>query len=164
MKLCIVHGGQTGVDRGAAYAALQMGVMVDGFCPQDMSDEGGRIPEWALKGLRPCRVDGKMQRTIANVAHAHMVLCVVEDVQHPYRTPGTALTLQAARSIVRPRFAVDSTTPLQMITTWLRDKSPNGVEPIRLMVAGPRASLWKDGERVACSIICALTDRDGPWR
>ncbi len=155
MRLVIVHGGQTGVDRGAALVAQGMDLVVEGYMPKDLSDEAGPIPAWARRGLRPLKVEGYMQRTTANVVHCDLALVVVRDRHLPYATPGSALTLQAARSIGRPRFTADPDTPIAMVEAWLREKAPHS-SPVKLMVAGPRASRWEEGEFIARSILSDL--------
>ena len=45
MHIKIISGGQTGVDRGALDAALDLGVPCGGWCPEDRMAEDGRIPD-----------------------------------------------------------------------------------------------------------------------
>lgn len=44
-RLCIVTGGQTGVDRAALDVALALDLPVRGWCPKNRLAEDGRIPE-----------------------------------------------------------------------------------------------------------------------
>lgn len=156
MKFTIVHGGQTGVDRGAASAGYQS-MPVEGFMPMDECDESGPIPKWVKDPLTPLKVPGLMQRTTANVVASDVILVIVEDRHHPYVTPGSALTLQVARSLSRPRLAVDHETPIAMIEEWIRAARHNN--DTRLMVAGPRRSKWDIGEPIARSIVLRLAER-----
>jgi hypothetical protein len=157
VRLRIIHGGQTGVDRGAAVSASDLKLPVAGWMPMDERDECGPIPTWARRGLKPLQVSGLAQRTTGNVVLCDLVLCIVEDRQHPYATPGTALTLQVARSIGRPRFAADAETPVDVIAQWVRDKA-SGAE-VGLMVAGPRESKWPGAMAVTSPIISQLAGR-----
>src|SRR5580765_5819403 len=43
--LRIISGGQTGVDRAALDAAMQLGIRCGGFCPKGRKSEDGIIPE-----------------------------------------------------------------------------------------------------------------------
>jgi len=45
VALKIMSGGQTGVDRGALEAALELGIECGGWCPAGRLAEDGRIPE-----------------------------------------------------------------------------------------------------------------------
>jgi hypothetical protein len=158
-KLIIIHGGQTGVDRGAHIAALEIGLPVEGMMPMEENDEDGPIPYAVARYLTPMKVSGYMQRTVANVMKADAVLAIVEDRQKPYATNGTALALQTARlAIQRPRIAVDEEVKESFVVDWVRgcmSSNARGGE-LRLMVCGPRASLWSSGERVADSFVYRL--------
>src|SRR5690349_17304665 len=105
-QLIVVAGGQTGVDRGAHRAALEVGFDVTGYMPSDGKDELGPIPGNVASHLRRCAKRGYAARTEANLLIADALLVVVEDRIDPYRTPGTKLTLQIARELKLPRLVV----------------------------------------------------------
>jgi hypothetical protein len=61
----IVSGGQTGVDRGALDAALQMGFPCGGFCPPGRLAEDGVIP--IAYPLSELPEGGNLERTLRNI-------------------------------------------------------------------------------------------------
>jgi hypothetical protein len=149
VNIQIIHGGQTGVDRGAHEAALENGWPITGYMPKDSRDELGLIPTDVAKFLHRCTVEGKAARTHVNIDIAHVVLVVVRDKQDPYSTPGTRLTLQKAAALGRPRMVVDPSEDAGYVARWLWLMSSKAQrDPLRVMVAGPRESRWADG-RVA---------------
>ncbi|HEX7941127.1 MAG TPA: putative molybdenum carrier protein, partial [Gemmatimonadaceae bacterium] len=82
MKLTILHGGQTGVDRGAHYGALDGGLPIAGWMPRGKHDERGPIPDDVARHLLPCTIgtltDGYRARTGANVEWATHVCLIVQ--------------------------------------------------------------------------------------
>lgn len=162
-KLSIIHGGQTGVDRGAHHGALEAGIGISGFMPRDERDELGLIPADVSKHLTQCRVHGYQKRTVHNVDLSHAVLVVVADKLQPYATPGTKVTLVATRLRGIPRLVVDPGDAPSMVHGWIRkqmkewteyshnEAKPNAV--FFLMVAGPRASKWPEGQEEAARFL-----------
>ncbi|HSX21410.1 MAG TPA: putative molybdenum carrier protein, partial [Gaiellaceae bacterium] len=65
--ITIVHGGQTGVDRGAHEAAIDNGWRVAGYMPRDGRDELGPIPPDVARFLVAHEKAGYGARTEANV-------------------------------------------------------------------------------------------------
>lgn len=153
MAIQIIHGGQTGVDRGAHRGALANRFGVGGFMPADARDERGPIPEDVTKHLWPCVRAGNSARTKLNVESAHALLVVVHDRMNPWATPGTKYTLDCARAIgLRYRFIADTETKPSELMAWAK-ASLVVSRSFHLMVAGPRASLWPEGERVTMSLL-----------
>jgi hypothetical protein len=126
----IVSGGQTGVDRAALDAAMQLGLAHGGWCPRGRKAEDGRIPEC----YRLSETDSAQYhiRTRKNVheSDATLILC---------RGPlagGTELTRQLALQHGRPCLVVDLREPnAAAVKQWLAENSVK-----TLNVAGPRES------------------------
>ena len=133
-RLLIISGGQTGVDRAALDAALEMGVPCAGWCPEGRVAEDGvidaRYPLTELPG------GGYADRTRANVRDSDGTLVLLSGEPDD----GTRLTIDAARSLERSVLVVDvgRSDPAEerdRIRTWLAAN-----EVCRLNVAGPRES------------------------
>ncbi len=45
MQIKIISGGQTGVDRAALDAAMELHILTGGYCPKGRKAEDGRIPD-----------------------------------------------------------------------------------------------------------------------
>ncbi len=158
-RVVIVHGGQTGVDRGAHLAAVDAGAEIAGYMPRDRRDEDGPIPDDVARHLKRCSIAGSAARTRENVIRARALLVVVRERLLANATRGTALTLRCADGYDVPWFAIDSddATQIAYASTWLRNIR-HGREVTRLMIAGPRRSLWPDGEDTARRCVRALLD------
>jgi len=163
VKLVIVHGGQTGVDRGAFWGALDGGLDQTGWMPKNQRDEKGPIPDHVARFLTRCTVGsrdgGYPARTAANVELANAVLLVVADHANIKATRGTALTHSYANDdrYGRPWLAVDSGTPMKTLRDWLAARyDEHDGHVFKLMVAGPRASSWSSGEALARQLVACL--------
>lgn len=150
--ITILHGGQTGVDRGAHEAALDVGWLVDGYMPKEGRDERGPIPPAVARYLKPCTRSGYGARTEDNVRTAGALLVVVPDCDDPRATPGTAKTLELAADRHLRRMVVDSGANVWQLASWIRNMRHLQTQlpfaravdlvPLHLMVAGPRESKW----------------------
>ncbi len=96
----IVSGGQTGVDRAALDVALELGLPCGGWCPQGRRAEDGRIPD--RYPLRETTAPFYPQRTRLNVRDAEGTLILTRGEP----TGGTALTLQIAAELGKPRLVI----------------------------------------------------------
>jgi hypothetical protein len=163
--ITVVHGGQTGVDRGAHEAALDNGWSVAGFMPRDGRDELGKIPEAVARFLVAHEKTSYAARTEANVRTATAALFVVRDANDPRETPGTAKTLELATERRLRRLIVDPTDDPATIARWIWSDllmmrtlplpllgHPLDPAPTRLLVAGPRESKWQ-GARVQTAAL-----------
>jgi hypothetical protein len=63
----IVSGGQTGVDRGALDAAIELGILHRGWCPRGRLAEDGRIPS--------CHKLQEHQVSVLNIAGPRQSQC-----------------------------------------------------------------------------------------
>ena len=157
MTITIIHGGQTGVDRGAHEAAIDNGWPIAGYMPRDQRDELGRIPPDVARFLVPHDKTSYAARTEANVRTAAAVLIVVKDADDPRATPGTAKTIDLAMERGLRRLIVDPSDDAGMIARWIwydllmvsgtlplpLETPPIAPIPTRLLVAGPRESKWR---------------------
>ena len=156
--ITVVHGGQTGVDRGAHEAAIDNGWLVEGYMPADGRDEYGQIPPEVARHLRAHSKPSYAARTEANVWNSDALLVIVRDADDPRSTPGTAKTIDLAADRHLPRRIIDTRVEDRQIATWIWHMSVTrplflaldptfAAAPLRLMIAGPRESKW-DGARI----------------
>jgi Circularly permutated YpsA SLOG family len=160
--ITLVHGGQTGVDRGAHEAAIDNGWHITGYMPRDQRDELGRIPPDVARFLVPHDKTIYAARTAANVRASTAVLIVVKDADDPRATPGTATTIDLAGDRHLRQMIVDPRTDASTIARWiwydllvvsgtlplpLKTHDALALIPTKLLVAGPRESKWQ-GARV----------------
>jgi hypothetical protein len=127
----IISGGQTGVDRGALDAAIELGLLHGGWCPLGRLAEDGFIP--ARYALRQTEVPQYSVRTERNLLEADGTLIL-------YRrelTGGTDLTDSLCRRYRRPVFRVnlERSIDLAALRRWLDEAK---IETLN--VAGPRES------------------------
>lgn len=124
----IISGGQTGVDRAALDAALELGLETGGWCPRGRKAEDGTIPEHYRLDETPSA--SYRQRTIWNVRDADetWILSLGE------LTGGTLLTLRTAQRLGKPVtvFDLDEYPPAEEIVDFGQRLTVN--------VAGPRES------------------------
>jgi len=127
----IVSGGQTGVDRAALDAALDVDLACGGWCPRGRRAEDGVIDD--RYPLQETPWWGYPQRTEWNVRDSDATLILTRGAPDG----GTALTIALAERYGRPCLVVDLTEPppVEPIRRWLRQHAV-GV----LNVAGPRES------------------------
>lgn len=128
----IISGGQTGVDRAALDAAMDLGVSAGGWCPAGRRAEDGPI---ALRyPLTETEEADYAVRTARNVEMADATLIITNG----RLSGGTELTLQCALKAAKPCLVVDLREPLDyadQVCRWIASLQIN-----ILNVAGPRES------------------------
>jgi Circularly permutated YpsA SLOG family len=129
--LKIVSGGQTGVDRAALDAALELGLLCGGWCPQGRRAEDG--PLHARYPLTETPADEYAQRTEWNVRDSDGTLILHRGSPEG----GTALTIELAKRMQKPCLEVNlnDRPRIKPVRSWLKANRV-GI----LNVAGPRES------------------------
>ncbi len=130
-SLRVVSGGQTGVDRAALDAAVELGITCGGWCPLGrLAEDGpldGRYP------LEETPTSEYAERTMWNVRDSDGTLIL----RFGPLTGGTAYTVDCARRLSRPWLEIDleaDPEPAEL-RSWLASA---GISTLN--VAGPRGS------------------------
>jgi hypothetical protein len=127
----IVSGGQTGVDRAALDAAIELGIPHGGWCPKGRRAEDGPIP--ACYALMETPLEDYPQRTEWNVRDSDGTLVLTSGLLGG----GTLMTIQVAEMLGKPCLVVDLDAgwPVAEVVEWVEAKRISV-----LNVAGPRES------------------------
>lgn len=146
--VAIVSGGQTGADRAALDAALELGLPCSGWCPRGRRAEDGPIdPGYPL---RETDSPAYKVRTRRNVEDSDGTLILA-------RGPlagGTRLTRDIAGALGRPCLVLDPwRDDPGVLGPWLRAE---GVATLN--VAGPRASTDPEIYAAARAFLLAALD------
>ncbi|MCG6870189.1 MAG: putative molybdenum carrier protein [Gammaproteobacteria bacterium] len=149
----IVSGGQTGVDRGALDAALDLGVPAGGWCPRGRLAEDGPIP--GRYPLREHRSAVYSRRTEQNVRDSDATV-----ILHFGRLEGgTRLTAAYCRRFDKICLLLDMARLSQARAVDMLSDFVAGRSIHVLNVAGPRASNWPEAHRVSRAVIGAFLAR-----
>ncbi|MGI9525468.1 MAG: putative molybdenum carrier protein [Hyphomicrobiaceae bacterium] len=136
----IVSGGQTGVDRAALDAAVEMSLEYGGWCPlggwaEDLPNPPGLLAHYPR--LRETRDSRPALRTRWNIrdSDATMILFASQGIGC---SAGTVFTQEQAQHYCKPAIALEvgDYSSLDLARVWLATLIPNTV----LNVAGPRES------------------------
>lgn len=157
----ILSGGQTGSDRAALEVAIELGIPYGGWCPaggwaEDLPEPPGLLNRYPLLTAAPG--SDPDERTARNVRDGHATLVLMRG---SHDSPGTELTIRAARSLGRPLAVIDVSLPSAGgdIAAFLAGLPPGAV----LNVAGPRESEAPGIESLAHGILrAALARADTP--
>lgn len=124
----IVSGAQTGADRGALYAARDVGFSFGGWVPKGYLSEDGSVPQYLRIGLVETSSDSYSERTGLNVRDSDATL-----VCHLGKLGvGSQLTLRCVQAQRRP-FA----------TVCLAEKSPVIYTSDHVGVRKSKEELWE---------------------
>ena len=145
----IVSGGQTGVDRGALDAALEVAWPCGGWCPAGRLAEDGAIPaRYPLIELEEGAFD---ERTRRNVRDSDA--CLVLEFGGP--CPGTQLARRTAERLGRPILCIDARVASPAAAALRLREFTDRHRPDSLNVAGPRASAAPDAHAYARDLLTA---------
>lgn len=127
----IISGGQTGVDRAALDAALELGIPIGGWCPRGRKSEDGTIPD--KYPLIETPKSYSLQRTEWNIRDSDATLILIIGKLEG----GTRRTAELAHQMGKPYFIIDlnKSQKTGMHKYWLEHH-----HPAILNIAGPRES------------------------
>ena len=148
----IFSGGQTGVDRAALDAAIDLNIEHGGWCPLGRLAEDG--PVHGRYNLLETNSSEYTQRTKMNVNDSDATLVIYDkDLKG-----GTRLTWQYANKINKPCYLLNISGKFDpdSIINWLRSNSVK-----TLNIAGPRASqnptIYKKAKKIITLLITTYT-------
>ncbi len=158
----IVSGGQTGVDRGAIAAALDLGFPYGGLIPKGRMAEDGIVPEKFDKMEVSYKKD-YLFRTEWNVTHSDATLIIARKVVEgpalvEKLTGGTLKTEQFAMMHCRPHLVLYARNA-EKVLEWLRKLAANVQhEDLVLNIAGPRESKCPGIEKSTYDFVAKLIE------
>ncbi|RKD91546.1 putative molybdenum carrier protein [Mangrovibacterium diazotrophicum] len=146
----IISGGQTGVDRGALDACLELEFPCGGWCPAGRAAEDGPIPHrYPMIELRSPYYDDRTRR---NIVESDATLII----SNGKLSGGTLLTANFAKHIGKPVFTFE-------LSPFFIDRTMEDLVDFleafqveTLNVAGPRGSQWDKARETTCHIIKQL--------
>ena len=139
-ELKIVSGGQTGVDRGALQAAMDLGIDWGGWAPKGWRAENGTIPPLYRAKMQEHASANYLGRTRRNVIDSHATLIITN--AYPL-TGGTLKTRFFCQEAMRSHFVVSlgEADAVEKVRKWLGQFfAVEHPVPFVLNVAGPRES------------------------
>ena len=153
LKLKIISGGQTGVDRAALDAALESGTRAGGWCPKGREAEDGPIAEkYPLQEL----TDGSYkERTLKNVQESDATVIIYFETI----SGGTEETLSFCLKEKKPYLLIDGSNFNEEGASKRIKQFINGNQISLLNVAGPRASKEKRAYEYTKQAFTLLLER-----
>lgn len=139
-ELKIVSGGQTGVDRGALQAAMDLGLAWGGWAPKGWRAENGTIPTMYREKMQEHASANYLGRTRRNVVDSHATLIITN--AYPL-SGGTLKTRYFCQELMRSHFVVSlgEAEAVEKVRRWLGQFfAIEHPVPFVLNVAGPRES------------------------
>jgi Circularly permutated YpsA SLOG family len=151
--LKIISGGQTGVDRGALDAALELGVACGGWCPAGRLAEDGQIPlRYPMVELPNASYSERTKRNVSD-ADGTLIICKGE------LTGGTRETIEFCREMEKPHLVIDAEVVSSDEAVTLIQQFIFGHCIDILNVAGPRPSQWTEAHEITHQITSAVLRR-----
>ena len=133
--ICIISGGQTGVDRACLAWAIRRGLQHGGWCPKGRLAEDGEIP--ARYKLRETPSARSAQRTEWNVRDSNATVIFSESAK---LSGGSWKTWEACKRLHKPvlHLSVETLTVAESVILLRKFLRQHSVQ--RLNAAGPRKS------------------------
>jgi len=138
--MTIVSGGQTGVDRAALDAAIEMGIRYRGWCPkgfwaEDQLQSPGVLVRY--ENLRETPAADPLQRTEWNIRDSDLLLVLVDHAGLSV-SQGTEAAIGAASSLGKPHIVInlDAGDRVEKALAWFKPASAD----MTICIAGPRES------------------------
>ena len=130
-NLSIISGGQTGVDRAALDAALELGVQCGGWCPQGRLAEDATID--ARYPLKELSGGDYIQRTQYNVMDSDATVVIYFDQLEG----GTELTVEFCKQAPKPVLLIDANAEQFAAAVDKMLNFTHRLQPQYLNIAGP---------------------------
>ena len=148
-KICICSGGQTGIDRAALDAGMELDLLTVGWCPKNRRAENGNIPEKYT--LIETNSPDYWKRTKLNVIESSATLILLPENKKKCR--GSFLTLSYAKKYIKPYLIINmNKVDYENINKWLLKNKPK-----ILNIAGPRESnypgIYRNGKKIIKKIL-----------
>ena len=151
----ILHSGQTGVERGAHDSAVAAGFRIAGFMNATGRDELGPVPEQIAMHLQPAPDAGPRTAVRANLAIAHAAMVVVPKASSADAFPAMDWIMRGVRRRGVPLLICDARTDVHRVAEWSMELREH-VETCHVLVTGPRATRWQEGEELARRLVRRL--------
>ena len=139
-EIKIVSGGQTGADRGALQAAIDLGLDWGGWAPKGWRAENGTIPPIYREKMQEHASANYLGRTRRNVVDSHAALIITNT--YPL-CGGTLKTRFFCQELMRSHFVVSlgEADAVGKVRKWLGQFfAAEYPVPFVLNIAGPRES------------------------
>ena len=151
-RIKVITGGQTGVDRGALDAALDLKLECGGWCPEGRLAEDGPIPE--QYPVQELTGGDYRDRTRKNVVDSDgSAIIYFGEIEG-----GTECTLDDCVQLAKPYQLINGagTQPGQAAKQIAEFVRESGVQTLN--IAGPRASKIEKGHKYAFDTVRMLVD------
>jgi len=136
---------------------------VRGFCQLDSRDELGPIPDHIAADLTPVTTRGARMVWSPTLELADVLAIVVPDRTTLKSNAGIGVLRTLARLANVPQVIVDQTSDMEKVAGEIRGFEKSG-DSLGVMVCGPRATRWHEGERKGWQLVTALAFATGPQK